>query len=358
MKSNNTSMLKKQVMMIAITSLFVFIGFKYFLPLFFPFLFAYLIMKLILPIVRFLKRKLHIPVIIGSILALLVTFGVLGGVIGYIGCILVSQIQGFLKNVPIYSQLVTTNLSRICGRCDHMFGLEEGCAALYLSENMNSFWGIIQEVTLPAISEHTMNLFLGIVGVFTLLFIVVLAVINMIVDYDEIRENYLNSEFYKAVSPVTGKLSHVGIAYVKTQATIMLVNAVILILGFHFIGSEYAWLAGIGIAFMDAFPVVGSGLFLVPLAIIKLLGKSYLASAILITMYGLCEFIRSLIEPRLLGGRIGLKPIFTFIAMYVGVQLFGVTGFLLGPLALVIIKTILEESGYFKKQENEGETLS
>lgn len=351
-------MLKKQVLMIAITSLFVFIGFKYFLPLFFPFLFAYLIMKLILPVVRFLKRKLRIPVIIGSILALLVTFGVLGGVLCYISCILVSQVQGFLRNVPIYSQMITTNLSRICGRCDHMFGLEEGCAALYLSENMNSFWGVIQEVTLPAISEHTMNIFLGIVGAFTLLFIVVLAVINMIVDYDEIRENYLNSEFYKTVSPVTGKLSHVGIAYVKTQATIMLVNAVILVAGFHFIGSEYAWLAGIGIAFMDAFPVVGSGLFLVPLAIIKLLGKSYLASAILITMYGLCEFIRSLIEPRLLGGRIGLKPIFTFMAMYVGVQLFGVTGFLLGPLALVIIKTILEESGYFKKQENEGETLS
>lgn len=337
--------------MTAVTSIGVFIAFKYFLPLFLPFIFAYLIMKLILPIVSFLKRRLHLPLMAGSILALLVTVALLGGLLCYVGCILIGQVQGLLKNVPVYTQIITTNLDKICCKCDGVFGLENGCAASYLADNMNSFWGLIQDVTLPAISEHTMNIFWGIVGVLTLLFIVVLAVVNMVIDYDSIRESYLDSNLYKAIAPVTKKLSHVGIAYLKTQLILIVINSVILVVGFHIIGSNYAWLAGIGIAIMDAFPVIGSGLFLIPLAIIKVIGRSYLSAAILITLYGLCEFIRSLVEPRLLGGRIGLKPIFTFMAMYVGVQLFGVAGFLLGPLALVIIKTILGETSCFKKQE-------
>lgn len=352
MKLNNKSVLKKQIVMTAITSIGVFIGFKYFLPLFFPFIFAYLIMKLILPSVRFLKRRFHLPLMVGSILTLFVTVAILGSLLFYVGCILIGQLQGLLRNVPIYSQIITTNLNMICCKCDCILGLEEGCAASYLMENMNSFWGIIQEMTVPVISQHTMNLFLGIAGILALLFIVILAVVNMIIDYDSIKKSYLESDLYKAISPVTRKLSHVGLAYVRTQLIIMLINSVILVTGFYFIGSNYAWLAGIGIAFLDSFPVIGSGLFLIPLAIIKVIGQSYLSGAIVITLYGLCEFIRSLIEPRLLGDRIGLKPIFTFMAMYIGVQLFGVTGFLLGPLALVIIKTILEESGCFKKRES------
>lgn len=346
--------LQKQIFLVAITSIGVFIGFKYFLPLFFPFIFAYLLMKLIFPIVRFLKRKLHLPIVVGSILAIIVTVGIIGGILFYISCVLIGQIQEFLKNIPVYTQMITSNLDLLCCKCDSILGLEEGCAAAYLAGNMNSFWGIFQEVTLPVISEHTMNIFWGIVGALTLLFIVLLAVVNMIIDYESIRKTYVESDLYKAISPVTSKLSHVGLAYVRTQFIIMLINSVILVTGFHFIGSDYAWLAGIGIAFMDSFPVIGSGLFLIPLSIIKLIGRSYFAGAVLITLYGLCELIRSFIEPRLLGDRIGLKPIFTFMAMYIGVQLFGVTGFLLGPLALVIIKTILEESGCFKKQE-EGE---
>lgn len=310
-------------------------------------------MRLILPIVRFLKEKLHCPVILGSIISLLVTVGVLGSGIFYVLCVVLEQLRGFLKNIPIYTQIVVTNLDSICCKCDCLLGFTDGTAYNYLFDNMSSVWGVVKQVTIPAISEHTLNIFWGIIGLISILFIIIIAVINMILDYDTIRTSYLQSDFYKAISPVTSKLAKVGVAYVKTQLIIMFINSVILVSGFYFIGSPYAWLAGIGIAIMDAFPVLGSGLFLIPIAAIKLIGGKYFAAATLISLYGICEFIRSLIEPRLLGDRIGLKPIFTLIAMYVGVQLFGVIGFLLGPLALVIIKTIVEETKCVEKEQSD-----
>ncbi len=352
MKLNNLSMLQKQILLIAITFIGVFIGFRYFLPLFFPFILAYLIMKLIRPIVYFLKEKLHIPIILGSILTLGVTVGGIGTGIFYVMCVVLEQLRGFLKNIPIYTQIVVTNLDVICGRCDCMLGLEDGATNEYLYDNMSSLWGVVKQIGIPALSTHTMNIIWGIFGVLAVSFIIAIAIINMLLDYDSIRESYINSDFHKAISPVTSKLGTVGIAYVKTQLIIMVINSVILVSGFHFIGSEYAWLAGIGIAIMDAFPVLGSGLFIIPLAIFKLISGSYFSAAALISLYGMCEFIRSLIEPKLLGNRIGLKPIYTLMAMYIGVELFGVTGFLLGPLALVIIKTILQESNCFKAKED------
>ena len=129
----------------------------------------------------------------------------------------------------------------------------------------------------------------------------------------------------------------------KTQLVIMSINSVILVSGFMWIKNPYSFLAGITIAILDAFPVLGSGLFLVPMAIIKLLGGNYFATAVILSMYILCELIRSFIEPRMLGDRIGIHPFFTLMAMFVGLRLFGVIGFLAGPLGLIIVKAIVEE---------------
>ena len=46
----------------------------------------------------------------------------------------------------------------------------------------------------------------------------------------------------------------------------------------------------------------------------------------------------------------GLSPLETLAAIYVGLQLFGLFGFLLGPIGLLIIKDFVEEYG----DEDEG----
>ena len=57
---------------------------------------------------------------------------------------------------------------------------------------------------------------------------------------------------------------------------------------FLFVKKEYALLLGIGVAIFDAFPVLGSGLVLVPWAIIGLLKGNYVQAVILAVMYVLC----------------------------------------------------------------------
>ena len=62
-------------------------------------------------------------------------------------------------------------------------------------------------------------------------------------------------------------------------------------------------------------------------------------------LYLLCYFLREFTEAHLMGKKMGLSPLETLAAIYVGLQLFGLFGFLLGPIGLLIIKDFVEEYG-------------
>jgi predicted PurR-regulated permease PerM len=47
--------------------------------------------------------------------------------------------------------------------------------------------------------------------------------------------------------------------------------------------------------------------------------------------------IRNIIEPKIIGDQVGLHPLLTLIAMYIGLQLFGVAGLFGFPITLAIL---------------------
>ena len=342
-KEINRQKLRHQMWLIGLSTFGVYVGFRYLLPLIFPFLIAYLIARLIMPIVYFLKHRMHFPLLFSSIFTLIATLVILGGGFFYLSTVLFRQLKNLINNIPAYTQAITHSMDSICGYCDHLFGWKKGRSSLFLDDNMTSVWDTLKELVMPIISQQTLNLLMGIFGFIALLLIICIAIINLLHDYDSIKEKYQATDVYHYISPVTSKLSKVGFAYLKTQLVIMSINSIVLVAGFMWIKSPYSVLAGTGIAFLDAFPVLGSGLFLVPLALIKLIGGHYFETAVVLSLYIICEIIRSFIEPRMLGDRIGLPPFFTLVAMFVGFKLFGIIGFLAGPMGLIIIKTIVEE---------------
>jgi len=92
-------------------------------------------------------------------------------------------------------------------------------------------------------------------------------------------------------------------------------------------------------------------MILIPWSIITLINGNIYAAAVLITTYLICQIIREVLEPKLIGSRIGIKPLYTLISMYIGLKLFGVAGFILGPIGLIIIITVI-------RMQNEKEPMS
>ena len=48
--------------------------------------------------------------------------------------------------------------------------------------------------------------------------------------------------------------------------------------------------------------------------------------------------MREILEAKMMGDRVGLSPLETLISVYVGLQLFGVLGVLLGPVGVLVVK--------------------
>ena len=44
----------------------------------------------------------------------------------------------------------------------------------------------------------------------------------------------------------------------------------------------------------------------------------------------------------MMGSQVGLSPLENLMAMYVGLELFGIAGFFLGPLGLLLIEDLTE----------------
>lgn len=58
----------------------------------------------------------------------------------------------------------------------------------------------------------------------------------------------------------------------------------------------------------------------------------------ILAIYLICYFLREMLEARLMGNQVGLTPLETLVSIYVGLKLFGLLGFILGPVGLLIVK--------------------
>ena len=132
-------------------------------------------------------------------------------------------------------------------------------------------------------------------------------------------------------------------AYLRAQLIILFLVAVILTLGFGVMGSECALVLGIVVALSDVLPALGSGFVLIPWFVVELLQRDYKSAAVLATMFVVVTFLREILEPKLFGTAANIKPLYVLIAVYAGVELFGVAGILLGPVGLIILRSLAED---------------
>ena len=172
----------------------------------------------------------------------------------------------------------------------------------------------------------------------------------------DFAEYHMPKSWVKKVGNHVREITQCLGAYLKAELTLVFVSFIISLMGFYifiFIGLnvKYPLLIALVTAFVDALPILGSGTIMVPWAIISALdGDINLGIAIIILWIIMC-IVRQFLEPKVVSNKLGIHPIFTLIAMYTGFKLIGVIGMLVGPIILIVIKSIfsrLIEQGIIK----------
>ncbi len=332
----------KLLLMLVIITLAVYLGFRFILPLILPFLFAYLLAWVLRPSTEFLYKKAKIPRTIGGSASLLLLLIITGLGFYYLGNLLVKQLVNFARNIPAYLSILAGKLDNICSNCDEILGLTVGSARATVDDNILKMVDKVKTDFIPGITTRTVSFTVKIIAFVGILLIILISAILIIKEAPELRKKYENSNLYIDINKVTARLADAGIAYLRAQLLIMVLVAVCCVTGLVIIRNEYALLLGILIAILDALPLIGSGMILIPWSIAMLINGNIFAAAVLITVYLLCQIIREVAEPKLIGNRIGIRPLYTLISMYIGLKLFGIAGFILGPVGLIIIITVLK----------------
>lgn len=186
---------------------------------------------------------------------------------------------------------------------------------------------------LTFVSGAAVNLVSGIATGVPSLFLSLLAMIFSSVffaaDYDRVtsfaKEN-TPAGVKKVLSQVQYYLKNTLFVVIRSYAAIMLLTFTELSVLFSVIGIQDVMVKAALIALVDIFPIVGTGTVMIPWAIISLvLGYTKLGIQLLV-IYVIVTVIRNYVEPKIVGTQLGLHPIITLIAMFIGLRLFGFLG--------------------------------
>lgn len=325
--------MKKRYIYLSATVLLLFLVFRFLLPLVLPFVLAYFFAKMVSPVIHFFTEKLHWKRKLSAVLVVLIVVLAVGGFLFYVISVAVGQAVLLLQKIPVYGQMAGQVMEDLCCRCDRVLELDMGTSYHYVEMQTQNIYGKIGNDILPKISAYAFNFFRFVVELAGGVFIFFLSTLLILLDDAFPR-------VHRKLRPIMKKLKYAGFAYIKAQGILMFIIAAVTSLGLMVIKSEYAILLGIGIAIFDAFPIVGSGIILAPWALFHIFSGNYFEAAVLVTIFLVSAFLREILEPKLFGKEIGMKPLFVLIAVYVGIELFQLGGVILGPVALAILKAV------------------
>ena len=123
------------------------------------------------------------------------------------------------------------------------------------------------------------------------------------------------------------------------------IDFIIVSLGFYLSGVSYYFFFALLIAILAFLPGLGPGLVWVPVLVYCLfIGNYYAAIGVLITGLIISILIETILSNKILGAKTKIHPLIIWVGILGGVPLFGVFGFIIGPLILSYTIKLIQES--------------
>lgn len=321
----------------------VYLGMKYLVPLVIPFLLAGLIVCWSWPFLKWMKRRLHIrpPYVMGLFLLAAAGLAVLGCWAAWRE---IGRLAGYLGTLAGVKGQMEELLYNCCDSVSELFHVESSELRIFVTDQLNVFRDHARQNILPGAFGGSWQFLKGAGSWAAMLVVTGISVLLLSADFEEIQEMSRRYPLYeKAAASLRGILKAVG-GYLKAQCIIMGIVMLLCTLGVWISGKTSIPIAvGIGIGFLDALPVFGTGTVFVPWILVCLFQKEYAPAVILAVTYGICMLTREFLEPKLIGKRLGVLPIVILMSVYMGVKLYGFGGILLGPMSVLLVRELWEQ---------------
>lgn len=297
-----------------------------------------------------LPRGLSALIVLFAFLLLLLTIGLA------FWPILASQASGFLKNLPeLVDKAVNTLLpwvKEIMTRVSSVTGDvngQQGAAVASLA-NKAGQWTLD---LLTGVLDRGLALF-NLIG---LLFVTPVVAFFLLRDWDIIVakiDSWLPRRHAPFVRARAREIDEVLSGYLRGQALVSIILAIMYAIGWSLIGLKYSLLLAVVGGVLAFLPYVGAAMT-VTLAVAIAVGQfwpDYVSVLLVFAVYVVVQTLEgNFITPKLVGGRVGLSPIWVIFAMLAGGSLLGILGIILA-VPVAAITGVLLRSGLHRYQQS------
>lgn len=333
------------------TILFIYVGYRL-LAFFMPFVIGWFLAYVASPLVNWLEKRVRIVKKLGSALIIILVLAGVGLLCYFLGSKLWQEIRALIENMPgIYRDLesgfytVGENLEGIFEMLPE--GVQEGWQTMIsnLDQTMGNLIGRISEPTMAAagnFAKRIPSIFIGTIVTFISSYFFIAEREEVIIWAKKVAPDPL----VERMSMVMDNLKYAVGGYFKAQFKIMIVVCLILIVGFVILDVHFYFLLAILIALLDFLPFFGTGTALIPWGLYKLMVGDYKMVIGLVILYGVTQLVRQLIQPKLVGDSMGLKPLLTLVFLYAGYKIGGVIAMIFAvPIGMIVMN--LYKAGAF-----------
>jgi sporulation integral membrane protein YtvI len=324
--------------------LFTFLLLPKILGFFMPFVIGWIVAMIANPLVKFLEKRVRLLRKHSSAIIIVVVVAAIVGAIYLIIAVLVREVKSLSSDLPNIFTQVEQQLENLSERVKDISGSLPASLQRMIDNLIN---GISSNITNFNTDENMLTLSTAgnfakdIAEVFLMVIVTILSAYFFIARRDELvaglkknMPNSLNSGWliiYENFKTAVG-------GYFKAQFKIMFIIIAIMFIGFEILGVGYSFLLAFGIALLDLLPVFGTGAILWPWALIDMLMGNYVRAIGLVVIYLICQIVKQILQPKMVGDSIGISPLATLVFMYIGYRFYGVLGMILGiPIGMVLV---------------------
>jgi len=331
-------------LLVIVFALFLIFVLPHLLGFFMPFVIGWIVSLLANPLVHFLEKRVKLLRKHSTIIIMMTVVILIVGLITLISIVVIKEGKELVDDLPALVNSAGEKLTNFTEVIQHKSEalppkMQKSVLDFIngLGDSVQSFVNNLELFSADNVSIYAKNMAGGLVYII----ITILSAYFFTACRDEMAyvcKKHLPAAIVNYWRLIMDNFKAAFGGYFKAQFKIMLILIVIMFVGFEILQVRFSFLFALGIAFLDFLPVFGTGAILWPWAIIEMLSGNYIKAIVLVVIYLVCQIIKQILQPKMVGDSIGLHPLATLIILFIGFKLYGVTGMILAiPIGMVLV---------------------
>lgn len=164
-------------------------------------------------------------------------------------------------------------------------------------------------------------------------------------DFDKIENSFLSiftDETRVKVRRVKTEIVYSVVGYIKAYTILMSITFLVIWVSFSIFKVPYGLPLGIIGALLDLIPFLGIVVIFIPVIVYYFIIDNYFVSIGISVIFIALSLLRQILEPKLVSANVGISPLLTIIAIFIGVQIKGILGIIF-CLGLLVMHDIMKK---------------